>query len=278
VSSAYRELVGPNTPWLDVAWRRRVGQAALWSAMSVAAWVLSAALVAASVTPALIAIELTAAVATAAGVWMLASVPSGTRHDWRAWAARATVSATALACLACWRWGVGLQALRVIAQTLLAVAGLFAAARLFNTAKRRPRAAEALTLALCWIIVGVLECTPVTATVAAWLSPWFALDTVFLLWRLHNVMQVVDHAWWFDAAGDAPGEWVALLVHSNERAEALSVDGPFAHFASRDEGAEWLEHNGYVPAERAVAQELVSRVPAELVAPRGARRPLKRGR
>ncbi len=62
-----------------------------------------------------------------------------------------------------------------------------------------------------------------------------------------------------------PGAWVALLVYRDEQAEVLGFDRTLATFRTRGEALQWLEQSGYMPAERALEEHLVDRIPPDLL-------------
>ncbi len=125
--------------------------------------------------------------------------------------------------------------------------------------------------------------TVASATVGAVSAPYY-LPLLGPAWRIVGVLAllvtaaffdglrrsflVVRHHWWFDSEMEPPGEWVALLVHRDKHAEVLCADETLGWFVSKAEATEWLEDNGYVPAERAIEERLVSEVPPDVLKPR----------
>jgi hypothetical protein len=71
------------------------------------------------------------------------------------------------------------------------------------------------------------------------------------------------HQWWFDNAAAAPGAWVSLLLRSDGGAEVGGVDGRLGRFKSEEEAREWLGEHGYIPADRAIREGLVSAAPPD---------------
>ncbi len=67
--------------------------------------------------------------------------------------------------------------------------------------------------------------------------------------------------WWLDKQTRTAGEWVSLLVF-RDKAEVLRTDEKLA-FESEQKAVEWLEKNGYLPAERAIEDGLASDVPPD---------------
>ncbi len=67
--------------------------------------------------------------------------------------------------------------------------------------------------------------------------------------------------WWLDKKTRTAGEWVSLLVFSRQGRGATHRRK--LAFASEQKAVEWLEKNGYLPAERAIEDGLVTDVPPD---------------
>ncbi len=111
------------------------------------------------------------------------------------------------------------------------------------------------------------------------LPPIFMLGGISLLLtayafdELRHKVLPAEQQWWFDNQAGAPGEWVPLLVYRAGPAEVVWNDRRPGWFHSRQRAMGWLSQRGYLPAERALAERLVDRVPTDTVPLLKPRRP-----
>ncbi len=274
--SPYRETANtPPAPLEELAWRRRVARGAGWVeillASNFAVLVLAGLIALSTLDVVLLAVVWSAtALGIAFGIWAVTAPRPGYRSDRLGWLLRASV----LACLGVAvlvELGLGLGFVSFICSALVVVASTAYFAGLLELAGATGHARWArVTIAPLVVLAGVLH-------LAAWWLRWFPTFAVPYLCLVYAIdprshvrraMGVDYHHWWFDSEMEPPGEWVSLLVHRDKHAEVLCADETLGWFVSKAEATEWLEDNGYVPAERAIEERLVSEVPPDVLRPR----------
>jgi hypothetical protein len=200
MSSPYREALVPDAPPHEIAWRHRVALSATWLVFLFTAVFLALALGAAPVTGAVV--WATAGIGIAVETWLLTTPRPSHRPGWLMWALR--VGAIAAPC-------VPVPAVALFLLGLVTCGWLAYAARLFAAAGRHRDARQARLCAALCVAMSLFDMLPLAWLGAALNFAWLVW-LVVLLWRLRRLMLVARTEWWFDAAGDAPGEWVSLLV------------------------------------------------------------------
>lgn len=266
MASPYRESDDtPAAPLEELEWRRRVTRSALWAELLGAGDVI--VLVATGWLPARFAVP--GAVAwwvMSAGVavrtWMWTAPQPRSAVGWRGWLLRGLVPL----CLAV--TGLLLLGVHLEMVSYILGAALMVAAIAYGWPFRRPQRGR-------WgpILAGLLG--GVGSMVLSILPPilpaWRTFGVGFVLLAaaapsaLRRALLPVDYEWWFDNQTGTPGEWVALLVYRDGYAQLLFIDERPGWFASKDEATEWLQHEGYLHAERAIAERLVARVPPDVL-------------
>jgi hypothetical protein len=202
---------------------------------------------------------------------MLTTAPSDRSVDLLSWALRAAAVGGAMVFLLA-RFGAVPDWTVLAGVALLESIGLAWAARSIRRAGI-PLGGRAMTVRL--VVMALLAPLLVLATFpdAGWVpgdlplvfAVGFQLLMPIMFGGLSRFLLVRGHAWWFDKAAQAPGAWVSLLVRRNRRADVIAVDRRLGRFPSEEDAAEWLEDNGYVPAERALAEHLVDSVPPDVL-------------
>ncbi len=255
----------------DVAWRRKLGNAAGWVLVFLVANIAARGTYAAQSWPRLAALALevlwfTTYIGLAGATWSLTAPHPGSRVHWLGWTLRFVVllPLAAIPALARVVSVPDLDAANMALGALQSLAGLAYVAHLFAAAGQRRRSREALGLGVLSFVFG-------SGFAVSHSAQWASFSALWLIWgfallrRLRRMLLVDQHYWWFDNGSKSPGEWVALLVHKDKHAEVLCVDETLGWFDSEDEAAKWLEDNSYVPAERAVRERLVGEAPPDVL-------------
>lgn len=267
-------------PLGELAWRRRMLRSAGWAAGLLAGEM--ALLVAIPFLPLHLALVGLAAwcvlgAGAAVATWRLTAPEPRSGVDWRGWLLRAAVPAylglTGLILL-----GAQLHLASYVAHSVLLVAataaqsvtGLLLFVATLAHARRFDRAqwfwSGPLRDFLSWTLVSfpafvLMDALP--------LRLWIGLTMLGMatveFYALRRASLLVDQKWWFDNQTGTPGEWVALLVYRDGTAELRWTEERPGWFASEIAATWWLQQQGYLPAERALAEHLVSAVPPDTV-------------
>lgn len=252
----------PPAPLEELEWRQRVGKAALWAEELGVGGAL--VLLVTILLPARFAMQATVAWLVMGGAlvvatWMYTVPRPHSVVGWRPWLLRVGVSlclgVTGLPLL-----GVHLVASSYTLGALLLVAGLAYMWPFRRTPRRRSRREVRVTV-LC--MVALAATLQILGPKIDFLGFCVVLAASLCAWALRDELLPVRLRWWFDSEAKPPGEWVALLVYRDERAQVLFIDDRPGWIAP--EALLALEDNGYVPAERALAEHLVDRVPPDVL-------------
>ncbi len=283
--SPYRESDNtPPAPLAELAWRRRVARRARWAVLlAVAEMVL---LVASYWLPAHFALAgakawLVLSAALVVATWLYTAPRPRSAVGWRVWLLRVSVPAY-LGVMALRMFGTHLAMASYALGALLVVASVAYARPL-----RRPVPFDARGYLIGAVISGfaygvVLVFRPylLRGLLLEGITPGllFLVFAAGPAWATRNAVLPVEHEWWFDNQTQPPGEWVALFVHCDGQAEVPWDDDRPRWFSSKEQAVWWLSNQGYLPAERALAERLVDRVPTDtvpLLKPRKPPRPRK---
>jgi hypothetical protein len=260
----------PPAPIDELGWRRRVAHGARWAEMLLVANVallVATGLISPWVTPFVAVAWLVVGLGLVLSAWMLTRPAPGHPVEWGAWLLRGSVVAY-VAVVGPLQSGMGSHLVSLIVGELVLCAGMNHLARLFRAIQEDRYARwTRLSMVPMVLVVAAIHSTTLgrTTPVSLLLSAYCLLWGTRLLSRLQNALRVDHGAWYLDTGMEPPGEWVALLLHGNKQAEVLCMDETLGWFASKGEATQWLEDNGYVPAERALAERLVDSVPPDIL-------------
>ncbi len=274
MSGPYRESERkPPAPVAELQWRNRVANSARRAASlllsNYALLLLRAVLPPQRLEALLGVLWLATGAGLAATTWTLTARRPHSRVHWLAWVIRAAVLAY-LGVGGLTVLGLGIHIVAVVCIGLVA-AGFAGHVGLALQAMGDPAAAQdSRRRVLLIFLVGVMWVS-IIASIRS--GPWAWMMVGFVaaggaeraLRDLRRALRIRHHHWWFDSEMEPPGEWVALLVHRDKHAEVLCLDETLGRFGSEDEATEWLEANGYVPAERAVEERLVAEAPPDVL-------------
>ncbi len=264
--SPYRESDNtPAAPLAELEWRRRVGTASLWAELLVAGEVV--ALLETGWLPARFTFGGAMAwfvlgVALAIATWLYTAPRPRSAVGWRGWLLRASVPAF-VAAMGSLLLGMHLERTGFTLGVLLLGAAFTYSLPFRRPQRRRLGFGKAMLYVAAFTMFGML--TPPIE------PDWRAYGLALILgaagapWDLRRTLLPVDREWWFDNQTGTPGEWVALLVYRDEYAQVVFIDERPGWFVSKDEAKGWLEDDGYLPAERALAEQLVDNVPPDVL-------------
>ncbi len=271
MSNPYRESNNAALwPLVDLKWRQRVAVGAGWAEILLVTNIvllISTGLLSVGFGILALTAWLVACVGALLAVCLVTVPRPGRGVGGRGWLLRASFTAY-LVILSLLQLGLPLDLASYVSGAVLVLAA-FAFAGRFATWRGQARRGwprswiELLSL----LLLALLEPLIRLPDVGRWRDVALPVLTlaVFALALVRAAMLAVDQQWWFDTEMESPGEWVALLVHRDKQVEVLCVDQTLGWFTSEDDATEWLDDNGYIPAERALAERLVDSVPPNVL-------------
>ncbi len=261
--SPYRETDNtPLAPLEELEWRRRVARSARWAELLALAGLLL--LLAGRWLAARFALAwLVMGAALVVITWMYTAARQRSAVGWRGWLLRASVAL-----------GLGVTALPLLGGHLgdaghvlglLLLGGVIPYLSSFRKVRERWSSRQwvlfGASLLMLLKIIEYLESPPQPA----WRILCFCVVMAAYAGAssLRRALLPVEVRWWLDNQAGAPGEWVPLLVYRAGPAEVVWNDRRPGWFQSRQRAMGWLSQRGYLPAERAVAERLVDRIPPD---------------
>lgn len=283
--SPYRETDNiPPAPLAELRWRRSVMRRARWATLlalgGIPALVVSHWLLVHYVRVGVVVWSI-AGVALAVATWMLTARRPGGHVGFSGWLVRgSTLVSVALAgvllesagyvrgALA----GVPLKIPSDLAGTLpLGVGLLLATPATILVATRFRNWRDDLEHGETGALIRYLTAAVFFGMLCEQLPPtlrsggFFLLLTAFCFYGLGRKMLPAEQQWWFDNQAGTPGEWAALVVYPRGTAEVLRNGDRPGWFQTRHDAMGWLSQEGYLPADRAIAERLVDRIPPDVL-------------
>lgn len=250
-----------RVPLEQIAWRRRVGRAAVALTVSLllaVQWVVSGGpdrwLAAA------------AWCAVAGSAWVATTPRPGRRRGWLEWVLLVCMVGVGLLAVVGMGGMLGAAPMNAVVFVGLA-AGLELVARLLAGAgyRKRARVARALMIgAALGLALAPYTFLRIARDVTKILSLALTAGALFLVSRVAGHAEVVGHSWWLDDGASIPEEWVSLFLLRDGHAEVISAGGELGRFQNQSAAFEWLEQKGYVPGSVAVERGLVVAEPPAL--------------
>ncbi len=284
--SPYRESDNaPPAPLAELEWRRRVARSARWAAVLGAGGILL--VLAGYWLPARFALAgamawLVVGAVLLVATWMYTAPRPRSAVGWRGWLLRASVAfglgVTGLPLL-----GIHLGAAGFILGVLLVGATVPYIASFRKVRKVRVQWSRRQWLlygAFLFVLTAITDYLVDPALQPAWrfLAVLVAGAAAWGAEPLRRTLLPMEHDWWFNNGTGTPGEWIVVFVYDDGLTELRWVNGNKSWFRFKSDAERWLGYYGYLPAERALAERLVDRVPTDtvpLLKPRKPARPRK---